>query len=58
MKSRSEWPTLTPDQIDEEVKIRWELIDQMIGGLYPAILVGEIEDLKELKADPQGRLPL
>ena len=53
MKNRNEWPSLTPEEIDEEVEIRFDLMKQMHGWLYPSILQDEIIDLRELKKDKQ-----
>ena len=39
------------DQIDDQIKIREELIGQMVGSLYPRILSGEIDKLKAMKDD-------
>jgi len=53
MKSRKDWPGLTPEEIDAEVEIRIDLIGQMVGSLYPSILSDEIYDLRELKKEKQ-----
>ena len=37
------------EEIEEQIKVRKELIDQMVGTLYPSILWGEIEKLEEWK---------
>lgn len=36
------------DWIQQEIEIRKALLRQMVGTLYPAILRGEIEELREL----------
>ncbi len=53
MKNREEWPQLTPEEIDTEIQSRFNMIDQMVGWLYPSILEGEIYDLRELKKEKQ-----
>ena len=45
MKSRPLWPALTGLEILDEIKIRKDLIRQMVGLLYPSILTDEIADL-------------
>ena len=37
------------EQVDEQIEIREHLIGLMVGNLYPTILRGEIEKIKELK---------
>lgn len=39
------------DQIDDQIKVREELIGQMVGTLYPRILSGEIDKLKAMRDD-------
>ena len=39
------------EQIDDQIKIRKKLIDEMVGNLYPVILQAEIEKLKRLRDD-------
>lgn len=56
MRSKSEFFELTNEEIWEEISIRRDLIDMMIGNLYPSVLEGEIETLGNLLKDPQGRL--
>lgn len=41
---------LTAEEIDREVRERREMINRMVGRLYPAILSGEIEELRRLRA--------
>ena len=41
---------LTAEEIDREMRERREMIDRMVGRLYPAILSGEIEELRRLRA--------
>jgi len=41
---------LTAEEIDREMRERREMIDRMVGRLYPAILSGEIEELLRLRA--------
>ena len=53
MKNREEWPQLTPEEIDTEIQSRFNMVDQMVGWLYPSILEGEIYDLRELKKEKQ-----
>jgi len=40
---------ITPEDIDDQIKIRRELIDEMVGNLYPAIVQGEIDRLISMK---------
>ncbi len=47
MKSLEEALKLDPTAILEEIKVRRELIKQMVGQLYPSILTSEIEKLYE-----------
>jgi len=55
MKNKKEFNNLTDEEIDEEIKARKKMINQMVGWLYPSILSGEIETLLELKKDPLRR---
>jgi len=36
----------TIEQVNEQIKLRSELMDQMVGNLYPSILRDEIEILR------------
>lgn len=38
-----------PDGIQQEIEDRRTLLGQMVGTLYPAILRGEIEELRKLR---------
>jgi len=38
-------------QIDEQIEIRKNLINQMVGNLYPRILKDQIKKLKEMQRD-------
>ena len=55
MRNKEEFNNLTDEEIDEEIKARRNMINQLIGWLYPSILSGEIETLLELKKDPLRR---
>ena len=52
MKSKEEWQDLTDEEIDKEIKIRYDLMSQMVGWLYPSIIGDEIGALHEIKGDP------
>ena len=55
MRNKEEFNNLIDEEIDEEIKARREMINQLVGWLYPSILNGEIETLFELKKDPLRR---
>lgn len=38
-------------EIDDQIKVREYLIGQMVGSLYPQVLQGEIDKLKNLKQE-------
>jgi hypothetical protein len=42
---------IKPEQIEDQIEIREELIGEMVGNLYPAILRNEIKKLKALRDD-------
>ena len=42
---------IKPEQIDDQIEVRKELIGEMVGNLYPAILQGEIDKLKKMRDD-------
>lgn len=37
------------NHIDEQIQVREDLINEMVGSLYPAVLRGEIEKLRRMK---------
>ena len=39
------------EEIDYQIEIRKKLIGEMVGRVYPAILLGEIQKLKSMKCD-------
>ncbi len=49
MRGANEFDLLNIDEIDEEIRIRDELLDHMVGWLYTSILHDEIRQLKERK---------
>lgn len=51
MKKLDEIDQINLEEIEEEIKTRRNLIDQMVGTLYPQILWGEIDKLKEWKKE-------
>lgn len=54
MKTKEEWPSLTMDEIENEIHIRAKLHGEMVGTLYPSILLNEIAQLGHLKAYKRG----
>ena len=52
MINKKDFEMLSDEQIDEAIEQRKEMINQMVGTLYHAIITGEIVDLLELKNDP------
>lgn len=55
LTSRNEWNTLTLEDIESEIESRHELRGQMVGTLYPEILLQEIHDLRLLEKDLHDR---
>lgn len=45
---RDKFNTLSDIEINQQIELRKNLIQQMVGWLYPSILQGEIYSLKEL----------
>ena len=50
MKSEKDWPALSFSELEEEMDIRRALHGDMVGTLYPGILLGEISRLGLLRA--------
>ena len=50
MKRKEEWPSLSISELEEEITIRLKLHGDMVGTLYPGIVLGEVAALRELKA--------
>ena len=42
---------ITPDIIDVQIRVREDLLSQMVGNLYPLILSNEISKLRLMKSD-------
>lgn len=42
---------IKPEQIDDQIEVRKELIGEMVGSLYPAIVQGEIDKLRKMRDD-------
>ena len=49
------WSSLFISEIEEEITIRLKLIDNMVGNLYPSILLDEVAQLGQLIADRRDR---
>lgn len=45
---------IEPEEINEQIKLRKQLISSMVGSLYPAMLQGEIERLEDIKQELLG----
>ena len=45
---RIDWLVLADAELEAEVDIRLELHSRMIGKLYPAILLGEVSELRHI----------
>lgn len=48
MKSRNEWPLLNISELENEVEIRDQLLNQMVGSLYSNIVLQERYELLTL----------
>ena len=49
MKHKDEFDLLTPEQIDEEIALRTDMLKQLVGWLYTSIMEDEIYMLRERK---------
>ena len=47
---------IEPEEINEQIQVRFKLLDKMVGTLYPTILSGEIEQLEEIRAELIGEV--
>lgn len=47
MISKEELEKMDKPTLEKEIKSRWEMMDQMVGWLYPTILADEITQLSE-----------
>jgi len=43
------------DEIDEQVRVRLDLMKQMVGSLYPSILNNEIRALRQRQRDAKNQ---
>lgn len=48
--SETAWPSLTYAELEDQITLRGKLRGQMVGTLYPDILLGEIARLGHMKA--------
>ncbi len=55
MVEEKEWYTLSPDRIAEEIRERTTLKSQMVGSLYPSILMDEIMKLRHIYHEKTGK---
>lgn len=51
MKDRTEFSTLTMAQVDEEIRLRRKMIDELVGWLYKSILSDDIDILRRRKQE-------
>ena len=49
MRNKNEFELLTPEQIDEEISLRVEMLKQLVGWLYTGIMEDEIYMLRSRK---------
>lgn len=54
MLSLDECKRLNTDGLYEQIKIRRELQNQMVGGLYPGIVEDEIYEIKKIMNEQYG----
>ncbi len=54
MKSKGNWPSLMISELEEEIAIRLKLHGEMVGTLYPGIILNEVALLGQLIADKRN----
>lgn len=51
LQPQENWKNLTTVELEEEVNIRLDLYEKMVGTLYPRVLLDQIAELRYLIAD-------